>query len=111
VEYHTGAVVLDALVKQDKEAIVQAGKRPRALDGEDSVEDYDQRLIELLHRRTVYNSSRRTRIDFLDAHSIARVIRESDIKSTDIMFEHASCQLDLNPMARSRPIKYWCIQG
>jgi hypothetical protein len=42
VEYHTGAVVLDALVKQDKEAIIQAGKQPRALDGEDSVEGYDQ---------------------------------------------------------------------
>jgi hypothetical protein len=95
VEYHTGAVVLDALVKQDKEAIIQAGKRPRALDGEDSVEDYDQRLIELLHRRAVYNSGRSTRTDLLDAHSIARVIRESEIKSTDIMFEHASCQLDL----------------
>jgi hypothetical protein len=95
VEYHTGAVVLDALVKQDKEAIVQAGKRSRALDGEDSVEDYDQRLIELLHRRAVYNSGRSTRTDFLDAHSIARVIRESEIKSMDIMFEHASCQVDL----------------
>jgi len=31
-------------------------------------------------------------IEFLDAHSIARVIRKSEIKSTDIMFEHASCQ-------------------
>ena len=37
----------------------------------------------------------RTMTEFLDAHSIARVIRESEIKSTDIMFKHASCQLDL----------------
>jgi hypothetical protein len=65
------------------------------LDGEDSVEYYDQRLIELLRRRAVYNSGRSTRTDFLDTHSIARVIRQSEIKSTDIMFEHASCQLDL----------------
>lgn len=50
VEYHTGAVVLNTLVNQDKEAITRAGKRPRALDGGNSVEDYDQRLIELLHR-------------------------------------------------------------
>lgn len=95
MEYHTGAVVLDTLVKQEKDVIDKAGKRPRALDGEDSVEDHDQRLIELLHRRAVYNSGRRTMTEFLDAHSIARVIRESQIKSTDIMFEHASCQLDL----------------
>jgi hypothetical protein len=95
VEYHTGAVVLDTLVKQEKEVIVQAEKLPRALDGEDSVEDHNLRRIELLHRRAVYNGGRRTMTEFLDAHSIARVIRESEIKSTDIMFEHASCRLDL----------------
>lgn len=95
MEYHTGAVVLDTLVKQEKEVIVQAEKLPRALDREDSVEDHNLRRIELLHRRAVYNSGRRTMTEFLDAHSIARVIRESEIKSTDIMFEHASCQLDL----------------
>jgi len=61
--------------------IDQAGKRPRSLDGEDSVEDYDQRLIELLHRRAVHNNGRRTMTEFLDAHSIARVIRESRIKA------------------------------
>lgn len=36
--------------------------------------------------------------EFLDAHSIAKVIRESEIKSTSIMFEHASCQLDLKKL-------------
>lgn len=95
LEYHTGAVVLDTLVKQEKEVIVQAEKLPRALDGEDTVEDHNLRRIELLHRRAVYNCGRRTMTEFLDAHSIARVIRENEIKSTDLMFEHASCQLDL----------------
>lgn len=31
----------------------------------------------------------------LYAHSIAKVVRESRVKPTDVMFEHASCQLDL----------------
>lgn len=64
VDYHTGAVVLDAIVNQDEEAILQARKRPRALDGEDSVEDYDQRLVELRHRRAIYKwwSSSQNRI-------------------------------------------------
>lgn len=95
VDYHTGAVVLDAIVNRDEEAILQARKRPRALDGEDSVEDYDQRLIELRHRRAVYNGGHQAKTELLDAHSIARIIRGSKIKPTDIMFEHASCQLDL----------------
>jgi len=46
VEYHTGAVVLDALVKQDKEAIIQAGKRPRALDGEDITYELLSHIVE-----------------------------------------------------------------
>jgi hypothetical protein len=29
--------------------------------------------------------------EFLDAHSIARIIGENEIKSTDIVFEHVSC--------------------
>lgn len=65
------------------------------MDGEDSVEDYDQRLIELRHRRAVDNGGHQAKTEILDAHSIARIIRESKIKPTDIMFEHASCQLDL----------------
>jgi hypothetical protein len=95
VDYHTGAVVLDAIVNQNEEAILQARKRPRALDGEDSVEDYDQCLIELRHRRAIYNGGHQAKTELLDAHSIARIIRGSKIKPTDIMFEHASCQLDL----------------
>lgn len=49
----------------------------------------------------------RTITEFLDAHSIARVIRESEIKSTDIMFKHASCQLDLE-MLREFLESYSC---
>lgn len=49
VDYHTGGVILDAVVKQEEEAILEARKQPQALGGEDSVEGYDQSLIELRH--------------------------------------------------------------
>jgi len=50
------------------------------------------------HRRAVYERALRTMTESLDAHSVAKVIRESRIKPTDFMYEHVFCQLDLKTL-------------
>jgi len=49
VNHHTGVVALDALVKQSEYETL-GRRRPHPLDGEDSVDNYGQRLIERFHR-------------------------------------------------------------